>query len=411
MSTLRLIAAGLTSLLFFYVTLAGAPQPGPAGVLLPRTPGQTISIAASGGDTYLNAARTAGGLFAKVETDAATPVRIASGDAIAALIDQFDPTVAKNLYGEFTNGKADFKAIVSHAQGQSLLPQQVRTTLQPFITHLSNASGATPALARVSDLSLLASYSGTLVVIDANNYFYNVAYQSPIVQSGRSYGVGQGRRLLDQSDAGYLRELDAYLKAASAGEVSGFYRDIVQLLAQSSSGGLSGLTSAGQVVTTDFLTVYTAELIRHNMVGLNVAKDPWEIDIGEITFLTDYGAAVGQVMVNGHLVPGTADVYGKKAIGDTRLDFTKLARGITAFERSRHPDLIASIIQLTDIQDQALLNLVGDDVFRRVFVYLNRPEYQAKLKATSGPLIDAIVALLSQVRMDGSQITTYLKSN
>jgi hypothetical protein len=171
------------------------------------------------------------------------------------------------------------------------------------------------------------------------------------------------------------------------------------------------LTGPGQVATTDFFTIYTAELIRHNMVNLDPAKDPWEIDIGEVTMLTAYGAAAGQVMVNGQLVTGSADVYGKKAIGDTRKDFTKLASGVTAFEQNQHPNLIKSLVQLTDIQEQPIQQLVGNDIFRRVFVYVNLPQYESTVKAESIALNDAIVSMLTQIRADSAQITAYIKSH
>ena len=393
------------------LALISTAQPGPPSVLIPRTDAQTTTFSTAAGDPYMESARAPGGLFEKLKTDANTPVQIATADRMAALIDQFDPALSNDLYNEFTNGKQDFQMIVSHIAGRSLLPQQVRAAVRPFITHLKNPSRASLTLARVSDICLLTSSSGPLVQINAGSYFYNIAYQSPIVQSGRSYAVAPNRRLLDQSDAGYLRELDAYLKSASAAEVSSFYRVLFQLLAQSNAGALGNLTGPGQTAATDFTAVYTAELIRHNMVNLDVAKDPWEIDIGEVTLTTDYGATAGQVMVNGQLVAGTADVYGKQAIGETRKDFAKLDRAITAFETAQHPLLVNNVVQLTGIQDQAALKSVGNDVFRQVFVYLNGPANQVNIKAISGALVDAMVALLAQVRADTSQITAYVKSH
>jgi len=286
----------------------------------------------------------------------------------------------------------------------------MRATVQPYIAHLKNPSQANIALDRVYELSLLASASGTLVQIDANNYFYNVAYQIPIVQSGRSYGIGPGRGLLDQSDSGYLKELDSYLKPSETSDVISFYKALLQVMTQSNSSFVSSLTSLGQVVSTDFLTIYTAELIRHNMVNLDVNKDPWEVDIGEVTFLTDYGAASGMVMVDGKLIPGEANVYGLKAIGDARKDFTSLAKQITSFENANHPDLVAAVESLTPIPDQTIAGAVNGDVFRRLFVYLNRPEYQNDIQVNSTRILDAMDALLNQVRADNSQITAYIQA-
>lgn len=391
--------------------LLGFAQPAPDGVILPRTPGQTVSLATGTPRSYLETASSETGIFKEVNGDATTPVRILDADAITSLVDQFDSTLRDNLYSEFKNGEADFRSIVAHISGQSMLPEQVRTSLQPFITNLEDPGRASLALSRISDISLIASSSGILINLDTNNYFYNVAYQTPIVQSGRSYGVSGGRNLLDQSDAGYLGELDAYLKTASADEASKFYRAVFQILVQSSGGGLSSLIPSGQIAATDFMTVYTAELIRHNMVNLDPVTDPWEIDIGEVTLATNYGATSGQVMVNGKLTPGTADAYGKKAIGDTRKDFMKLDQQISAFETAQHPALVKAVLQLTNITDESILSAVGTDIFRRVFVFLNRPEFQSDIDAHSDAFVTAIAALLAQVRTDSGQITAYVKSH
>jgi hypothetical protein len=355
--------------------------------------------------------RASNGIFAKTQTDDTTAVLVASPEIIASTLAGFDPSVPRKLYAEFDDGETDFQAIISHIQGQSLSPRQIRTTLQPFITHVKSPSQASVALDEAYELSLLGSSSGTLVQIDANNYFYNVAYQSPIVQSGRSYGIAPSRGLLDQSDSGYLKELDSYVKSTTPSDGSNFYTVLLQLLTESDSIGMSGLSSSGQVVGTDFLTIYTAELIRHNMVNLDVATDPWEIDLGEVTLLTDYGAAAGMVMVNGKLILGTANVYGTKAIGETRKDFTNLAKQITSFENTNHPDLISTLNNLTPIQDQTIAASVSGDVFRRILVYLNRPEFQQSVQSNSASIIDATTAVLNQARADSSQITAYIQAH
>jgi hypothetical protein len=117
-------------------------------------------------------------------------------------------------------------------------------------------------------MALLASGSGTLVTIDPENYFYNVGYQRPNVKSGRSYAVAQGRSLLDPSDKDYLSEMADYLKPSSTTDASSFFAAILKVLTSCDSSGFAALPANAQVVATDFVTIYTAELERHVMVNL-----------------------------------------------------------------------------------------------------------------------------------------------
>ena len=267
-------------------------------------------------------------------------------------------------------------------------------------------------------MALLASGSGTLVVIDSANYFYNVEYQKPNVKSGRSYGVGPGRSLLDPLDRDYLTEMAAFLKPATTPDVSPFFTAIFKVLTNCDSSGFAGLTSAGQVTATDFLTIYTAELDRHIMVKLAPATHPWEMDLAEVTFLTSYGAASGLVMKNGSLVPGTAVAYygvgtAGSGIGEARKDFVKLAKRITSFENQsgHHPEMVTAITNLTPITDQTILSAVNGDVIRRFLVYINRPEFAGDVQAHSSDLVNAMVAFLKQMNVDNAQITQYIHSH
>jgi hypothetical protein len=377
---------------------------------LVRDATRTIDLSHFVGKPYLVTILDPNGIYAATQKDDITPVVIAKPTTITAAVATFDPSLAANLYGEFLGGESDFTAIIGHIQGKSLSPRQIRSTLLPFITHLKSPARANLALDRSYEAALLASSSGVLVQIDANNAFYNVAYQSPIVQSGRSYGVAPGRKLLDQSDRAYLRELDAYLKTAKSTDAVKLDSIILELLAKSTSSGLAALPNSGQVAATDFLTIYTAELIRHNMVNLDMSKDPWEVDLGEVTLLANYCAPAGMVMVNGKLISGSTSVYGTSAIGEHRKDFTALARQIEAFERSTHPNLISAVEKLTPIPDQATANSVSGDVFRRLLVYVNLPGTQMGLQQNATRLVSAMTDLLKHVRIDSSQITSSIQT-
>jgi hypothetical protein len=178
------------------------------------------------------------------------------------------------------------------------------------------------------------------------------------------------------------------------------------------------LPTGGQVVATDFLTIYTAELNRHVMVNLDPKQHPWEIDLAEVTFLNSYGAPSGMVMQKGALVPGTATAYyavGTKGsgIGETRADFVKLATRITQYEQdpNHHPELVNALVKLTPILDEKILSTVRGDVLRRSLVYLNRPEFQSDVQKHPDDLRNAMVAFLKQINADNAQITQYVQSN
>jgi hypothetical protein len=121
-------------------------------------------------------------------------------------------------------------------------------------------------------------------------------------------------------------------------------------------------------------------------------------------------------MKNGSLVPGTAaDYYAQGAsgggIGDTCADFTKLGALITAFEAEQHPDLVQAVVDLTPIQDTQILSVIGNDVFRRVLVFLNRIEFQGAVQEHPDALRNAMLQLLNQILLDQNQITQYVQAH
>jgi hypothetical protein len=401
------------------VTLkADAPQMTSSGAVpFARTPSRTITLSSFKGKSYLTAMQTAGeGIVDKTNLDDATPVTIANADQIVAAIGLCDPSVGQKLYGIFSDGAVTFQSIVAHVQGQSISPKQLRAVLQPFITNLAAKARPNIALDSTSTLALLASGSGTLVRIDGNNCFYNVGYESPVLQSGRSFGSAPGRKPLDSSDYYYLNEAEQYLAPSQTGDATVFFRAILKVLTNCDSSDMGALTVAGQTVATDFLAVYTAELDRHVMVNLNPAVSPWEIDIAEVTLLADYNATSGVVIQDAAPVHAGITAYGSRgSIGDSRTDFTNLAAQITSFENQggHHPGLVKALTDLTPIQtiqDPATLSQLNKDVFRRFLVYLNRPEFQGDVQSHPADFENAMVNLLTQVKADADQITQSLTS-
>lgn len=393
----------------------------PPAVLLPRSPDRTSDLSTLVGQTYLQAMQASGsGIFDKTQADDGAAVNIADAGQIVSDVNQFDPKVSQQVFGMFKNGQTDFQTVMSKVQGKSFSPQTIRSGLQAFISSAILKPGASPVIAvdASADMALLASGSGTLVQIDSSHYFYNVGYQKPNVKTGRSYGAAPGRSLLDPSDKEYLTEMANYLKPATTADASPFFTAILKVLTNCDGADFAALSAAGQVTATDFMTIYTAELDRHVMVNLVPATHPWEIDLGEVTFLTSYGAASGMIMKNGALVAGTAVAYfavgtSGSGIGETRKDFTKLAAGITSFESqtSQHPDLVNAIVNLTPITDPKILSAVKGDVIRRVLVYLNRSEFQSNVHSHASELVTATVAFLKQINADNAQITQYIHSH
>jgi hypothetical protein len=423
----HLLRLGLTvgsALIAFLLTgpihAVGTGHPSGA-VLLPRGPDRTIDLSTLVGQTFLQAMQASGsGIFDKTDADDGAAVTVANADEIVQDVNQFDSKVSRQVFGMFKNGQADFHSVMAKIQGKSFSPQTIRNGVRPFISSSNLKPTANPNIAvdASADMALLGSGSGTLVKIDSANYFYNLGYQKPVVKSGRSYGVAQGRALLDPSDKNYLTEMTAYLKPATAPDFSPFYVAILKVLTNCNTSDFATLPAAGQVAATDFITIYTAELERHVMVNLVPSQHPWEIDLAEVTFLTSYGAPSGMVMKNGSLVPGTAVDYfavgtAGSGIGETRKDFVKLATGITTFENDpqHHPELVHAIVSLTPITDQKILAQVKGDVLRRFLVYLNRPEFQSNVQSHSSDLVNAMVAFLKQINADNGQITQFIHSN
>jgi len=402
----------MASLLVLIVVQMASPQAASAvGILLPRDSARTINLADFKGKTYLQTTLEAGdGINAKTTADDTAAVTIADANQVVADINMFDSKVANKIFPYFTDRQAGFQSLAAKIQGQNISPQQIQSALAP-ITGLINPSDSNSVAPVASDLILLSSGSGTVVEMNSDSYFYNVAYQSPETKTGRSYVVAPGRKLLDPSDNDYLEETGSYLKSASWQETSNFYTAMFTLLTSSDSLGVSGLSPAGQIVLTDLLGIYTAESMRHNMVGLNPTNDAWEIDVAEVTLVGAYVAASGMVMDGGKLTNGTLTAYyNDHSIGTHEADFIKLARLITSYEntKSHHKAMITSITDLMPIKKKAISSAVKGDVFRRVLVYLNRTEFESDAQSNAAAITAAMVQLLDQIQTDQSAITAYV---
>ena len=390
-----------------------AAQSALAALVLPRDPSRTINLADFNGKTYLQATlETSDGINAKTMADDGTAVTIASAAQVVSDIKTYDSKVANEIFPYFTTRDAGFQAAASHLQGQNISPQQIQGMLAPFLGGgLIDPTTASRVQVVGSDLILLSSGSGTVVVVSPDSYFYNVAYQSPVLKSGRTYAVAPGRLLLDPSDNYYLTETGNYLSAASPAEANNFYTAMLQLLTACDSSGLSKLNSNGQIVLTDFLSVYTAESMRHNMVNLDPSNSAWEVDLAEVTLLGAYVAVSGMVMDQGKLTAGALTAYyNGHSIGTHEADFTKLGKLITAYVTKHHKSMITNINSLTPVKGKVSTAVKGD-VFRRVMVYLNRTENETGAQSNAAAITTAMTQLLTQIQTDQSDITKYVTAH
>ena len=379
-------------------------------LILPRTVSQTISLANFVGKTYLQTTFEAvDGINAKTAADDVTPVPIATPAQISTALGKFDPRVASDLDAHFTNGQSGFLSAAGDLPGESVSPQHLQAVLLP---HLANVKGqVNEANAAASDIILLASGSGTVVLLNATDYFYNVSYQSPRLSSGRTYAVANARKLLDPTDTDYLKEMGSYLISASASEVTKFYTTLFSILTATNTSGVSGLSAAGQAVLADFLAIYTAESMRHNFVNLNVNLDAWEVDIAQVTLLSAYITASGKVMIGGKLIAGGTTGYSDgHSIGTHETDFRKLSKLITSYESAagHHKAMVTAVEQLTPVTPSAIADAVKGDIFRRALVFLNRTEFAAAVQSNAAAMTSAMVQLVNQVRTDQAAITQYV---
>lgn len=274
------------------------------------------------------------------------------------------------------------------------------------------------------DLSTLYALTGGLgvkVKIDDNNYNYHVLYMTgktnPHVEvmSGRSFASSPSRSVGDATDPEYLRDLSKYLKETP--DQKPFYHALVLSLASSDPSGWPQLTSLGQLVLSDFLTVYTAESVRHLMVNLQDGNHPWEIDLAAVTFVSAVSAKIDQIVTGGALVkgdlggwfaPSPNNVAGgpqRSGIGITRKDRVKFQKVIHSYEMTT-PDgkeLIKKIQAIIGTTQNA------NDVIQGVFEYLSSTATPKQLGTKAQALAEHMAKLAEMSRDDAEEIAKSFK--
>ncbi|MDA9951717.1 hypothetical protein N9D31_03975 [Oligoflexaceae bacterium] len=133
----------------------------------------------------------------------------------------------------------------------------------------------------------LACGGGITVVYNRYNYGLNVHYDVKEQRSGRSFGVGPGRKANDASDKKYLDDLEKYL-AHDAKNNHQFYVNLFKVLLTSDTKTYYKVAKDGQSVLTDFLSVFTAEQARNLMDGK--VSPHWDAALLEVTMLGNFHA-------------------------------------------------------------------------------------------------------------------------
>jgi hypothetical protein len=191
--------------------------------------------------------------------------------------------------------------------------------------------------------------------------------------------------------------MDAYLRATD--DPSSFFESLMQILTLCDGSQLGLIPAEAQLVATEFIAIYTAELARYLMTGL--VNHSWHKDLAEVTLLSAYGAKAGMVMKGGMFVPGTAtDYFGVgtngTGIGITRTDRKKLQGLVTAAERAINPTVVANVEKI-----------IGRhyDVIGGLLTYLSNPANSANIKARSAELTDAMTTFELHLHADADEIT------
>jgi len=261
----------------------------------------------------------------------------------------------------------------------------------------------------------LRTGKGLLVVLRTGQWNYHVNYPKGD-QGGRSYGVTD-EQTGDWSDKTYLNNLDRVVHG-SDGDLTSFYRTLIEVIGKSDATGLGALPKAPQLVANNFIAIYSAEQYR----GL-VGPSHWDDALLQVTLvaalhggqptLTKYyegrltadsfrqAPGVYRGSVNG--APKRAELNDywqfsanpasqRSGINLTRRDFEAMGVAITTCEGA-NPNLTA--IQATVGSSRNVLKGVADYFIRR---------RSANLGGV-GALAASVAAFLTDVKHDAARIT------
>lgn len=270
-------------------------------------------------------------------------------------------------------------------------------------------------------LYALTSGIGVKVKIDENNYNYHTMYKvgklnpHEEVMSGRSFASSFNRGAADATDPEYLRDLQKFLNETP--DQRAFYKALILSIANSDPSGFRDVSPFGQAVLGDFLTVYTAEAVRHLMVNLKDGQHPWEIDLAAVTVVSSVSAKTGKVVSGGQVVEDDLGAWfapspnnkpdgpQRSGIGITRRDRVKLQQAIHKFEMGT-PDGAELIKKIQGIIGSQYNK---DDVIQGVFEFLSNPYTPTSLGAKAPQLADLMSKFVELAHEDAHEIMKTVK--
>ena len=373
----------------------------------PLTMEHELTLSNRAGQTYLNVVKSErNGVKHLFDDDFAHEYTVADWSRVKEALDNFDTKISRSVLGSFHDGEAGLKALVKTLAGETFTPENIVTLIR------SNDSGRGNIFA-LAHFIAMASGAGTLVRLDAENYFYNFGYRDGAnpddVKSGRSYGAGPGHAANDASDIFYLNELEKSLK--NEGHPEAFYRVFLEVLTASDLSGYGRLSDAQQTVETDLLAIYTAELDRHLMVGLNPVRHPWENDLAEATFVSLFNAETGLMYKDGVLTEAPlrdhwakSTVSNRSGIGITRKDRRALQQKISAYLRENYARDVSKLETIIGVRRDG-------DVFRGMMEFINNVDNQADIKSNAEKLVDVFLSLLMKTKVDAAYIAEFVNAN
>lgn len=369
-----------------------------------------LDLNAYRGFTFFQFMSGPGAFKAQLDQDAKTEFVFADRARIMVAAQNFEPEVVGKLMRIFAAGEKGMDALIEGLAGQKTTPIDAPKLIGSQLRKLNLAKSpdrnALNAVMLAPFLGL-SSGAGTLVLINQDNYFYNYGYKSGAderdVKSGRSFGTSPGHRSLDPSDNYYLDNLQKYLTETP--DPTPFYTVLLEVLTGCNTVNYSRLSPAGQMVLTDFIAIYAAEMDRHLMANLKMHA--WENDLAEVTFLSAYGNRSGLVQKDGKLMPGVPRDYfavgnDGSGIGVTRKDRMNLQAKVTSALRMHMKDIVEGVERFTGPSRSG-------DVMHGFMLYLNDPKNQEAVRKNAPALVQAMAKYLAAIRGNAEKLTLTLK--
>ena len=396
------------------------------------------------GQTFFELMSKKGGIKDKLDQDYESSFEIADVDTLMEALDNFDH-VDRKIAPKIKGGKKGLKKLFeelagTEAQVKGMYALVARTLKEQGLLADPSSSFNSLTIGGLVPLIAIGSGKGVLVQLDQENYCYNYGYakgagkprgpndtetreQNDLDRkTGRSFGASVERNAYDPSDKDYLKDLSKYFNKSSDKELSRFYRTLFEILLKVDTSGLQKLSADGQLLLTDFIAVYMAELTRHLMTGLTAYE--WENALTEITLLAAYSASddgktlygeaadneSGRELVDSSSLDVEDRMVGFFGIGTqgTGLDGRNkkrrhnLTQQIVKAQSKLNPDLVSEISDLVGVKK-------GADIYDETMEFVNNYRTQDTVRQNADELIDAWVRFAMDTRKNAAKISKMIR--